>query len=368
MHFYYKRFSLYFCFLLGALLILGACTKKHTLAYEVNYALKQSQGKNLYELPKKCIHTEWPNKLNQVLADANEMGTPSELHPVFFGCFDWHSSVHGHWTLLRLVRKFPSLDSLEEIKSLFDKTWTKENMEKEVAYFNRSSEKGFERPYGWAWLLKLSEELYIHGLQDSFWKEKFELLQPLSHHIIQKYLDFYPNLVYPVRSGEHTNAAFGLNLAWDYAQTTGNEKFISFIKSEALRLYKNDKNCPLDWEPSGYDFISHCLEEAYLMSKVMESSDFEIWLKGFLPQLFYEDFVLKAAEVKDREDGKLVHLDGYNYTAAKCLYGISKALPKLKHLIPVANTLVAMTLPKITDGHYAGEHWLASFAVLALTE
>ncbi len=330
--------------------------------------LSKEQASLLIALPQKCLHKEWPNKLNQVLATENEIGTPSELHPIFFGCFDWHSSVHGHWTILRLHRAFPEINEPKDIKNLFDKNWTKKNIEIELNYFNRISEKSFERPYGWAWLLKLAEELYIQGQKDPFWKDKYNLIQPLCNNIIDKYYEFYPNLTYPVRSGEHTNSAYGLNLAYDYAKTVEDKKLIEFIKKESLRLFIKDKKCPLNWEPSGFDFISSCLEEAFLISKVMNSKDYETWLKEFLPVLWSHDFELKPAQVKDREDGKLVHIDGYNYSAAKCLYGIANVLPELTYLNRSANNLIEATLPKITDGRYAGEHWLASFAVLALLE
>lgn len=335
---------------------------------EDRYMLDEPLAEALLSLPLKCVFTEYPNKLNQVLADESEMGTPKELHPAFYGCFDWHSAVHAHWTMLRLLRTFPDKNRELAVKAVFDRHITRDNIDKEMAYFLRQSEKAFERPYGWAWFLKLAEEIYIHGQSDSYWMDKYKIVENLVLLLRNKYFDFLPKLAYAVRSGEHTNTAFGLLLAWDFATTTKDEEFQKLIQNHAMKLYSLDKGCPLEWEPSGYDFLSPCLVEALLMKKIQDAASFEKWLKSFLPQLYHPKFEIDLASVLDREDGKLVHLDGYNLIVAHCFYGLVANNDKLTHLIKFANRITKETLDRIADGHYAGEHWLASFAVLATLE
>jgi hypothetical protein len=328
--------------------------------------LEKAEIERLIQLSLSCVEKEWPNKLNQVLSDESELGTPRELHPVFYGCFDWHSAVHAHWTLVKL---YPLLedDSLKKsIQHIFSTGFTPKKMATEIAYFERASSSGWERPYGWGWLLKLGAEL--HSSEDDFLQEKYNVLAPLCGAIRQKFIDFLPKLIYPNRSGEHSNIAFGMSLAWDYAEELRDIEFQHFLKEHALRLFSKDKSCPLDWEPSGYDFLSPCLEEAYLMSKVLSKEDFSEWLAEFLLGILDPDFDLEVAQVSDREDGKLVHLDGLNFSRARCLYGISSKVGNLSHLVTIANEHLKKAMLQINDGHYAGEHWLASFAVAAFTE
>lgn len=322
------------------------------------------EANRLATLPLKCLQQEYPNKLNQTLADASELAGPRELHPAFYGCFDWHSSVHGHWMLIRLLKMFPDLEQAPMIRQKLAENISAENMAVEVAYFKRPHEKSWERTYGWAWLLKLAEELYTWD--DPLARSLEANLQPLTNTIIQLYLDFLPKLNYPIRVGEHTNTAFGLAFAWDYAQTAGHNELKSLLESRARDYFMADAGCPLSWEPGGYDFFSPCFEEADLMRRILEPAEFRQWLGRFMPQLGSESFALEVARVSDRTDGKLVHLDGLNFSRARCLYGIAESLPEYGHLRKTALEHIRFSLPAIVDGSYEGEHWLASFALLAL--
>lgn len=316
-------------------------------------------------LPLHCIETEYPYKLGQVLTTEEDLKSPQELHPIFYGCFDWHSSVHGHWLLAKAIRKFPETELSEKAIALFDKQFTTEKVAQELAYFEPKLNKSFERTYGWAWLLKLHAELTtLEADKTHKWSEK---LKPLTDHIVSSYITFLPKLVYPIRVGEHTNTAFGLSLALDYAQTVGNKEFEALLMQRSKDFYLADATCPLDWEPSGFDFISPCLQEAELMSKVLDEAEFERWLKGFLPQLFKQGFDLKPGRVADRTDGKLVHLDGLNFSRAWCLYRLAKAIPEYKApFTKIGDTHMRASMDQVAESDYMGSHWLASFLVYAL--
>lgn len=328
--------------------------------------LNDIQAAHLSQLALKCIHQEYPNKMGQVLSSEADLGGPKDLHPAFYGCFDWHSAVHGHWMLIHLLKTFPEMPNAAEIRSKISANISAENMAVELAYFQRKNEKSYERTYGWAWYLKLCEAL--HTWDDPQGKEWLAHLQPLADLLIQRYHDFLPKLIYPIRVGEHTNTAFGVSFAWDYAQAAGNIDLAALIESRALDYYANDSDCPLGWEPSGYDFLSPCLEEADIMRRVLSPEEFAEWIKKFLPALGDTNFELETARVADRSDGKLVHLDGLNLSRAWCLYGIANSVPELSHLTKVADQHLSVALPNIVDGEYAGEHWLASFAVYALEQ
>lgn len=322
------------------------------------------EANKLVRLPLACLQVEFPNKLNQSLEDATQIGTPKELHPAFYGCYDWHSSVHGHWSLVSLVKQYPSLNEAASIREKLSTTLTAENIKAEVAYFKMKGNSSYERTYGWAWILKLAEE--IHSWNDPLARDLENNLQPLTDLIVQSYLAFLPKLNYPIRVGEHTNTAFGLSLALDYAKTMKNEALINGIKACAIRFYADDKNCPIDWEPSGFDFLSPCLEEANLMRKIYNPTEFKIWFETFLPELTNTEYTLEPGKVSDRTDGKLVHLDGLNFSRAWCLYGIANALPEYSHLKNIANEHLAYSLPNLVDENYSGTHWLGSFALYAL--
>lgn len=325
--------------------------------------LTRALANKLVELPLKCIEQQWPNKLNQILSDSSEMDTPKKLHPVFYGCFDWHSAVHGYWSMVALIKRFPDLDRKDEVLDALNNL-SAESIAGEIAYFERSSSAGFERTYGWAWLLKLAEEL--HTWDDPLARKLEHNLMSLTQLIVQKYLEFLPKLYYPIRTGEHPNTAFGMNFALDYALAVNNDELKSLLVKRAKDFYGDDKNGPLSWEPNGFDFLSPCLEEANLMRKVLPADEFKLWLNDFLPKLVKPDFTLETGIVTDRTDGKLVHLDGLNFSRAWCLRGVLSAFSEYGHLSSIANEHIDYSLPNLAGDSYEGGHWLGSFAIYAL--
>lgn len=314
----------------------------------------------------KCLQNEYPNKLGQVLNNEQELRSPDELHPVFYGCFDWHSSVHGHWLLVSMLKEFETqLPNADSIRVKLEQQFTVEKITQEVAFFKTKYNDSFERTYGWGWLLKL--QLELDSWDDPQGKKWANVLRPLSEMIVEKYMAYLPKLVYPIRTGEHINTAFGLAFAYDYAMGSNNQSFVDLIRKRAKEFYLNDQNYPIHIEPSGYDFLSPSLEEADLMRRVLEPEEYQKWLKRFLPQLLKKNFILVPGKVSDRTDGKLVHLDGLNFSRSWCLYGIAKTSDKrYDHLKDLAEKHIRHSLPSIVDGDYMGEHWLASFAVYAL--
>jgi hypothetical protein len=267
--------------------------------------------------------------------------------------------------LVKLLRSFPGLKDRELIRAKLAENLSAENILAEARYFARAEEKSFERTYGWAWLLKLAEEL--HAFDDPLARELEKNLRPLVDLVVRRYLEFLPKLVYPVRVGEHSNTAFGLTFAWDFARATANPELLDMVGRRARDFFMNDRGCPLGWEPGGTDFLSPCLEEADLMRRVLAEREFASWLKGFLPQLGDRKFSLAPGRVLDRKDGKLVHLDGLNFSRAWCLYGIAARLPGYRHLRRIADEHLRLSLEAISAGTYEGEHWLASFAIHALS-
>lgn len=333
----------------------------------LSQTLTLENANHLATLPVKCLQQEYPNKLGQLLADASEIQSPKQLHPAFYGCFDWHSSVHGHWSLVWLLKQFPQLKGREAIIQKLQANLSKENIAAEIAYLNKKHEKSFERTYGWNWLLKL--QLELETCPEPFAQELALNLRPLSDIIIVRYAEFLPKLLYPVRAGTHGNTAFGLTFAWDYAVHSKNAAFQESIKTNASRLFLKDTDCPFNWEPSGTDFLSPCLEEMGLMQRVLPKKDFLQWLKRFAPQLFNKKFNWEAARVSDRTDGHLVHLDGLNFSRAWNFYHLATSYPKeFSHLKSLADYHLNFSLPSVVDGNYEGEHWLASFALRAFEE
>ncbi len=326
--------------------------------------LTLSEANRLVELPLNCLEVEYPNKLGQTLNDSTHLRSPKSLHPAFYGCYDWHSSVHGHWSLVSLLKQFPNLGKAGIIREKLTESLSQENIAQEMAYFEMTGNISFERTYGWAWILKLAEEL--HTWDDPMAKELEYNLEPLTRFIVASYESFLPKLIYPIRVGEHSNTAFGLSLAWDYAVAVNDVLLMKSVKDAVDRYYTNDKGCPMEWEPSGFDFLSPCLEEINLVRKVYAKEAFKKWLDTFMPQLKDPDFRLEPGKVADRTDGKLVHLDGLNFSRAWCLYGIAETLPEYEHLKNIANTHINYSLPKIVDDNYEGTHWLGTFALYSL--
>lgn len=336
------------------------------MAPDGRMSLTDQGASHFATLALDCIQREYPNKLNQVLKDSSALGEPAQLHPAFYGCFDWHSSVHGHWMLVRLLREFPDLPEGKLIREKLSQNLIPDNINGEIEYLEGAS-KSWERMYGWSWLLKLSEELYLWKDEDG--QAWYKNIKPLADVIVQRYLNFLPVQQYPVRTGVHPNTAFGLSFAWDYAKTVGEKELLKLIEKRATNYYLQDTNCPANWEPSGEDFLSACLEEANLMSRIMPKSAFNIWFKKFLPKKKLEK-LLSPADVADRSDPKIVHLDGLNLSRAWCMYSIS---PKIKSvrtrtkMTKAARKHLSFTVPHIASKHYEGSHWLASFAVYALS-
>jgi hypothetical protein len=333
-----------------------------SITFSQNLTIEQAN--HLASLPVKCLQQEYPNKLNQLLLNETELLSPKALHPAFYGCFDWHSSVHGHWSLVYLLSNFENLKDKELIIEKLQINLSKENIAQEMLYFEKTHEKSFERTYGWNWLLKLQHELEISN--NSYAKELADNLRPLTNLIIKRYIEFLPKLLYPIRVGTHSNTAFGLTNAWDYAVFSKNIPLQNSIKENAKRMFLKDENCPFNWEPSGTDFLSPCMEEVAIMQRILLQNEFIPWIKKFAPQLFSKKWKWEVAKVSDRTDGYLVHLDGLNFSRAWNLYDLIQHYPKeFSHLKSMADTHLSFSLPSIVDGNYEGEHWLASFALRA---
>ncbi|RPD40317.1 DUF2891 domain-containing protein [Chitinophaga barathri] len=322
---------------------------------------------HLSALPLKCMQHEYPYKTGIVYTDSSFLTSPKTYHPAFYGCYDWHSSVHGHWMLVRLLKMYPQLPNALMIRQKLAENLSQDNIRKELQLFRNKENKGFERIYGWSWLLQLQQELVTWN--DPLAAQLRNNLAPMAFYFSNAYRDFLKKIAYPIRVGEHTNLAFGLRLAWDYAATLRDTALQSSIRNTAMRFYVNDKNCPASWEPGGYDFLSPCLEEADLMWRILPAEDYRKWVREFLPGLFEQGAPLfTVTTVNDRSDGKLVHLDGLNLSRAWCLYGIAKHCGSQSEAVRQLATLhLKAALPHVASGDYAGEHWLATFAVYALT-
>jgi len=335
------------------------------------FQLDAQSASHFARLALKCVKKEYPNKLSHVMNDESEVQNPASLHPAFYGCFDWHSSVHGHWMLVRLLKMFPDLPEAMEMRSSLNENLSAENIEVEVKYLHQPSRKSFERTYGWAWLLKLAEEL--HGWDDSDGKKWSENLQPLADAIVKRYIEFLPKQTYPIRRGVHPNTAFGIAFALDYAREVGHKELEKLLIERSNTYFAHDSGCPAAWEPDGDDFFSRCLMEAALMRRVLSSQEFSAWFHQFLPQLKNGEpkSLLEPADVSDRSDPKIVHLDGLNLSRAWCMNGIVCTLPEndpMRRILTESAILHAKaTLPHIASGSYEGEHWLASFAVYMLS-
>jgi len=349
------------------ILVFSSCNseQKPERVFEERIELSLDMANSLMDLPLSCVYQKYPYKLGQVLGEKEELQEPEVLHPAFYGCFDWHSAVHGHWSIVKLLKDFPNLERAQEARDALTKNLSKENIQTEVSYFDARHNKSFERTYGWAWLLKLAEEL--HKWDDPLARELENNLQPLTDLIVQGYIDFLPNLIYPIRVGEHSNTAFGLSFAWDYANAVGNKELKESIETRAKDFYLTDNNCPIKWEPSGYDFLSPCLEEVDIMRRVLSPEEFGTWFNSFLPDLIANSN-LEPGKVSDRTDGKLVHLDGLNFSRAWVLYGLANQYPEFEYLNNLGNEHIKYSLPNLFSDSYEGGHWLGSFAIYALSE
>jgi hypothetical protein len=333
--------------------------------------LTPKQADAFARLALKAIRKEYPNKPGDVLNGALDVKSPRAMHPAFYGSFDWHSSVHGHWLLVRLLRRFPDLPEKEAIRAALAEQLSAKNLQTEADYFKQPNRQSFERTYGWAWLLKLAEEL--HDWDDADAKAWSRNLQPLVDTLVSRYLAFLPKQTYPIRSGVHPNTAFGLSFALDYARAAQHKELRERIVERSLAYYGKDADIPARWEPDGADFFSPSLMEADLMRRVLPAGEFPKWLAKFLPNLSKGEpkNLLEPATVTDRTDPQLVHLDGLNLSRAWCMRSIAAALPpddaRRQVLIASAARHGEAALAHVASGDYAGEHWLASFAVYLLS-
>lgn len=352
------------------LLLLGPTA---ALGSQMNGAksFNEKQASHFAALALKCVAREYPNKPEHVMNNASEVKSPQALHPAFYGCYDWHSSVHGHWMLIRLLKTFPDLPEAAQIRSVLNANLTAENIQAEVAYMRQPNRQSFERTYGWAWALKLAEELRTWNDVDS--KRWSSNLQPLAEVIAKAYRSFLPKQTYPIRTGVHPNTAFGLAFALDYAKTRGDHELESLLNERSRSYFAKDVDYPGAWEPGGEDFFSAALMEADLMRRVMKPAEFATWFHKFLPGVAqgHPSALLNPAIVTDRSDPKLVHLDGLNLSRAWCMRSIASALPAKDParavLSAAAEKHASAALSHVASGDYAGEHWLASFAVFLLS-
>ena len=337
-----------------------------------NLRITPKQATAFAQLALKGIQQEYPNKPGTVLNGKADVKSPREFHPAFFGSFDWHSSVHGHWMLVRLLRLHPDIPERDRIRAVLNQHLTSKNLQAEADYFAQPNRQSFERTYGWAWLLKLAEEL--HTWDDADARTWAKNLKPLSDTMVARYVAFLPKQTYPIRSGVHPNTAFGLAFALDYAIATDHKQLRDLIVARSTAYYGNDHDAPSRWEPDGADFFSPSLMEADLMRRVLPANAFAKWLDRYLPNLAKSEpkSLFTPATVTDRSDPQIVHLDGLNLSRAWCMLGIARALaqdaPARTALLTAAERHADAALRHVASGDYAGEHWLASFAVYLLTE
>lgn len=314
------------------------------------------------------ITREYPNSIQHVLSGPGDVRTPRELHPIFFGSLDWHSCVHGYWLLATVLRLFPENAEALEIRELFDAQLTPANVRGELEYLVRPLRNTFERPYGWAWLLMLAAELNRHGSDDGMrWSKT---LAPLADEFERRLLDFLPKATYPTRVGTHFNSAFALTLALEYSEVMGNKPLRALLVNKATAWYRNDVDSQA-WEPGGDDFLSPALMEAECLRRALSASDFQDWLERFLPSIRDRQpmTLFEPAIVSDRTDGKIAHLDGLNLSRGWCWRSLANVWPETdpRHAIArdAADVHLAAGLSHVA-GDYMGEHWLATFALLAL--
>ena len=323
------------------------------------------------KLALACVGKEYPNKISHVLNSDTDVAPPHKLTPAFYGCYDWHSSVHGHWLLVRLLRTFPDAPFAAAARDALAKSLTAENLKREAAYIRGEGRASFERPYGLAWLLQLCAEL--REWDDEQAREMSANLRPLEDAAVERLKNWLPKLSHPVRIGEHDQTAFGLGLILDYARSTNNDSLAKLATESARKFFLNDKNCPLNYEPSGEDFLSPCLGEADVMRRVLSQDEFAKWLEEFLPQIPTSASAnwLQPVVSPDPSDPKLAHLDGLNLSRAWMLEGIVSALPaddaRRPALSAAADAHRRAGLAAVTGAHYEGGHWLGSFAVYLTT-
>jgi hypothetical protein len=314
------------------------------------------------------IGREWPHAYQHLAHGRRDLRAPRENHPAFFGCYDWHSAVHGHWTLARILGRFPEIAISSRLREALDGSLTRKNIAGELAYFRSPGRGSFERPYGWGWLLALAAELRAGG--DADFRRWAKAIQPLEKFIADGFCAYLQRLPYPMRTGVHSNTAFALTLALDYARATSHRRLESVIISRSRVFYGADVDAPVAWEPGGADFLSPALTEADLMSRVLSAAEFRRWLKRFLPGLAAGGprALMRPPTVHDRRDPMQVHLDGLCLSRAWALQRMGSVAPLNGKVRRGAELNARAGLRRVSSGDYAGEHWLASFALYLLTK
>lgn len=360
-------------FLLLFLLILSAGMTRRAIAVPTEgLGMSQGMADEWASLVLKGVETEFPNKLSLVYSSGDQIKAPRQHFPAFFGCFDWHSSVHGHWVLVRLLKRFPDMNAAETIRATMRAHLSRENLVKEASFFAKDEQRAFERMYGWAWLLRLVVELEQWDDPEArSWREN---LRPLESILVGRILEYLPKLTYPIRIGQHTDTGFALGQIFDYATQVDNGALKVLVNQRALSYYAEDRGYPVHYEPSGHDFFSSCWNEADLMRRVLPQSEFVVWLDRFLPNLKTQliDGTITPVVVSDASDPKIVHLAGLNLNRAWCLDAVANALPKShpvrQKLESSAKSHLESGLRYINSGHYEGDHWLATFGLYAIDQ
>lgn len=350
--------------------LLFAVTVSAAAPARAGSAMDQAAAGRFARLALTCVHQEYPNKISHVLGSDADVRPPRELTPVFFGCLDWHSAVHGHWLLARLARLYPQSDFAVAARAALETSFIEAKVATELAYLQGAGRVSFERPYGLGWLLQLVAELRTWPDPDA--KRWAATLRPLEVEAAARIRSWLPKLRYPIRVGEHAQTAFAFGLIRDWAVAAEDVAMRDLIDERSRSYYLADVNCPLDYEPSGEDFLSPCLAEADLMRRVLPSREFADWLRRFLPRLTKKSSAgwLAPGIVTDRSDPKLAHIDGLNLSRAWMLHGIASGLPardpRRTALASAAARHAEAALPAVTGEHYEGGHWLGSFAVYLL--
>jgi hypothetical protein len=329
--------------------------------------LDEAAAERFAQLALDCVHKEYPNKIAHYMTSDADLKPPRQLTPAFYGCYDWHSTVHGHWLLARVIKLFPESEVANKARAALALSLTPQNIAAEVAYITAPGRESFERPYGLAWLLQLAAEL--RSADDPQLRAWSGILAPLESAASRKLTNWLPKLGYPIRIGEHDQTAFAFGLVWDWSQTTHDKAMQALLSEKAKQFYLGDKKCPLAYEPSGQDFLSPCLAEADFVRRVLAPAEFAKWLSAFLPQVPSDGSTawLPVARITDRSDAKLAHLDGLNLSRAWMLEGIADGLPaqdkRRASLQATARLHTETSLGAVTSEHYVGSHWLGTFAL-----
>jgi Protein of unknown function (DUF2891) len=341
------------------------------MAAQNSPSFNEAAATRFANLALKCVHQEYPNKISHVLSGNEDVAPPRQLTPAFYGCYDWHSSVHGHWLLARLARTFPDASFATTARDALQQSITPDHIRDEVAYLKGAGRAGFERPYGLAWLMQLGTEL--REWDDPIAKVLAANLKPLEVAAKGRLSDWLPKLTHPIRIGEHNQTAFSFGLLLDSARNEGDKNFERLLVAKVREFYLKDRNCPTAYEPSGEDFLSPCLAEADVVRRILMPKEYQLWLTKFMPQIPADGSTswLKPAIVTDPSDPKLAHLDGLNLSRAWMLEGIASGLPpkdpRLASIRATAAAHRAKGLAAVTGEHYEGGHWLGSFAVYLVT-